>query len=76
MNIDKMLAFRRVLQNTLFDLNAEILKELTLWQSKADHGFKVDAILQLRDEIIASGGNCTLAEAKRMVDAHIASNRI
>ena len=68
MNIDKMLAFVGFCR-ILFDLNADSEKNSLCSSLKLTTVSRL--MLFLRDEIITSGGNCTLAEAKRIVDASL-----
>ncbi len=68
MSLDVMLAIRKDLKFNLHMLEQELCKVLTLWQSKAEHGFKVQAINQLREEEKLSVG-----DAMKKVDAFIAS---
>lgn len=66
MKLDEMLERRDELRKEISELNKQILPYLDLWQSKALHGFKVEAVLQLREN---TGG--TLRECMDKVNDFI-----
>lgn len=68
MNIDDLFSIRNSLRSSLMEVEAVLLKELSLWQSKATNGFFVQAVIQYKKE-----NNCSLPEAQKAVKAFLHS---
>lgn len=70
-SLDVMLTLHKSMKFNLHMMEQELCKALTLWQSKAEHGFKAQAICQVRDE-----EKLSLGEAMQKVDTFLSSIKL
>ena len=66
----KMLAYES-LKDALRRLEESILDDLPSWRSKADAGFRYQAIMQVRKNSVESGKSISVVEAKEIVDSYL-----
>jgi hypothetical protein len=69
MTLDERIKMYRAMQDIANALHESIMKDLTLWQSKALCGFFIEAMTQYRKE-----HNCSFEEARNAVKAFLAQN--
>jgi|WetSurSiteA1Bulk_404760.scaffolds.fasta_scaffold23441_4 hypothetical protein len=70
-NLDAKLDAYKHMQKALDLLKEDILMDLSTWRSKADEGFKVEAIMQVKREWEEFGTSISITEAKKIVDSYL-----
>jgi len=69
MTLDEKIRIFREIQDIANAMREDILKDLSLWQSKALCGFFIEALTQYRNE-----HKCSFEEARNAVKAFLAQN--